>query len=77
MGQDLSSSSYILVNASTSIVPKYKMKKKNPDPLFDLITILFSSTFYYIIYNFISIQHASLSIHHEAYVEHQSIIQSY
>ena len=36
---------YILEQSMLAHWPKYKMKKKDPDPLFDLITILFSSIF--------------------------------
>ena len=36
---------YILEQSMSAHWPKYKMKKKDPDPLFDLITILFSSIF--------------------------------
>ena len=55
--------------------PKYKMKKKDLDPLFNLITILFSSIFYYI--NLYFYFNPACIIHHEAYFEHQRIIQSY
>ena len=36
---------YILEQSILVYWPKYKMKKKDPDLLFDLIIILFSSTF--------------------------------
>ena len=51
------------------------MKKKDPDPLFDLITILFSSTFYYVNLKFYF--NPACIIHHEAYFDYQRIIQSY
>ena len=66
---------YILEQSMLAHWPKYKMKKKDPDPLFDLITILFSSIFYYI--NLYFYFNPACIIHHEAYFEHQSIIQSY
>ena len=44
----LESEFYILEQSMSAHWPKYTMKKKDPDPLFDLIIILFSSIFYYI-----------------------------